>query len=70
MTHTVVEYPPTRNRGRSILIRFIGFIAIILLALSLLDYYNIIQVTATPLKQLIDAIIALAGVIKGKIKSF
>lgn len=46
--------------------RFIGFMTAVLLALSALDYYDIIQVTATPLKQLIDAIISLAETLKTK----
>ncbi|VAX30396.1 hypothetical protein MNBD_NITROSPIRAE01-679 [hydrothermal vent metagenome] len=47
--------------------RLIGFSTAILLALSALDYYDIIQITATPLKQLVDAIIGLAETFKEKI---
>lgn len=47
--------------------RLIGFVTAVLLALSALDYYDIIQITATPLKQLIDAIIGLANILKEKI---
>lgn len=47
--------------------RFIGFMTAVLLALSALDYYDIIQVTATPLKQLIDAIISLAETLRTRI---
>ncbi len=46
--------------------RLIGFATAILLALSALDYYDIIQITATPLKQLVDAIIGLAETLKEK----
>ncbi len=47
--------------------RLIGFSTAVLLALSALDYYDIIQITATPLKQLVDAIIGLAETFKTKI---
>ncbi|NOY84606.1 MAG: hypothetical protein GXO96_07270 [Nitrospirae bacterium] len=47
--------------------RLIGFSTAILLALSALDYYDFIQITATPLKQLVDAIIGLAETFKEKI---
>ncbi|GEM_PF-3984324 len=47
--------------------RLIGFTTAMLLALSALDYYDIIQITATPLKQLVDAIIALTEGLKEKI---
>ena len=46
--------------------RLIGFATAVLLVLSALDYYNIVQVTATPLKQLVDAIISLAETLKTK----
>ncbi len=52
------------------LTRMVGFITTILIALSVLDYYDLIQVTAPPLKQLIEAIIKLGEVIKSKISTF
>lgn len=47
--------------------RLIGFATAVLLALSALDYYDVIQVTATPLKQLVEAIVSLAEALKEKI---
>jgi len=47
--------------------RLIGFATAVLLALSALDYYDVIQITAAPLKQLVDAIISLAERLKEKI---
>lgn len=52
------------------LTRMVGFVTTVLLALSLLDYYDFIQVTAPPLKQLVEAIIKIGEVIQGKISSF
>ncbi len=45
--------------------RVIGFSAMILLSISLLDYYGLIQVTATPLKQLVDALVHLGEAVRG-----
>lgn len=52
------------------LTRIVGYIATMLVGLSLLDYYDIVQVTAVPLKQLVHAIITLGETIKEKIISF
>ena len=52
------------------LTRFVGYIATMLVGISLLDYYDIVQVTSEPLKALIQAIITLGEIIKEKIVSF
>ncbi|MFQ5589464.1 MAG: hypothetical protein ACE5F7_11575 [Nitrospiria bacterium] len=52
------------------LTRAVGFITTILLAISFLDYYDYIKVTAPPLKQLVEAIIKLGELIQEKLSSF
>ncbi len=51
------------------LTRLVGFITTTLIALSVLDYYDFVQVTAPPLKQLVEAIITIGEIIRGKLSS-
>ncbi|MBN4054127.1 hypothetical protein JYT87_00290 [Nitrospira defluvii] len=51
------------------IIRSIGFIALMLIAISLMAHQGFIEITAPPLKQIIDALIALGNSIKNGIQS-
>ena len=46
------------------MIRFAGLIAIVLVAVSLLDHFGTIEITSTPLKLFSDALIQLANSVK------
>ena len=52
------------------IIRTAGFIAMILVVLSLLDYFGMIQITATPLKHLAEALIRLGKAAQEGVQSF
>ncbi|MFQ5543309.1 MAG: hypothetical protein ACE5FY_03015 [Nitrospiria bacterium] len=51
------------------IIRIFGYIALVLIALSVLDHFGMIQITAIPLKQAVDGLIRLGNAVKEGISS-
>ena len=49
------------------MIRFAGFVALVLVALSLLDYFGTIEIISVPLKMFTDALIQLGNIVKEKV---
>jgi len=48
----------------NVVIRFAGFIALLLVAISLLDYFGTIEIVSSPLKIFVDALIQLGDAVK------
>jgi len=59
-----------RGKEFRMIIRTAGLVATILVVISLLDHFGMIQITASPLKQLADALIHLGEAAKDGIQSF
>lgn len=45
-------------------IRFAGFVALVFVVLSLLDYFGTIEIISSPLKMFSDALIRLGNAVK------
>ncbi len=46
------------------MIRFVGFLALVMVILSLLDYFGTIEIVFVPLKMFTDALIRLVNAVK------
>jgi len=52
------------------IIRTLGLVATILVVVSLMDHFGVIQITSSPLKHLADALIQLGEAASSRIQSF
>jgi len=53
-----------------VIVRSIGFVALLLVIISWMAHQGMIEITAPPLKQLINALIGLANTLKNSVHFF